>query len=994
MFDGTQRSGKLRAGAWIAATLLCLGAARAVEDPPSAYLVRNWTTGEGLPENTVRSVIETRDGYLWVGTTNGLARFDGVRFTTFDSANTPGFSSSNILELAEDPQGGIWIASTRGTFRFHEGRFRSMHDSLEGPPVLLRAFVTTADGEFWMVRGDALARWTGEMLELHGSPGRSARGMQLCAAREGGIWAVDAQGLWRIRDGEEVLAAGPPGPNLITTTPDGRLWGIINQRKLVVLENGQWREVAQSGEIRCATIHASSNGDVWLGATSRHHTFRYRAGLLTEFSERHGIDGNRILCFAEDRSGNLWIGTNGAGLYQLRPKRLRVFTQDDGFENISVASVTESPDGKIIANVMGWAMHRLEGDRFVPVTIDGDRAKHRATTALVPASEGGVWSGELRGSLARIIDDQIVERIGSGLGTQALFVDRDDGLWRALRSGGIEHFSGGVERRFSSADGLSSDTVYCFTQTADGAVWAGTENGLDRIEGDRIESFGKEHGLGFPFVAALCTDSLGTLWAGTIGGGLSAWNGSRFVTFRKRHGLPDEVVSQLIEDDHGNLWIGTRAGLMRIALEDLHQAIRDESPTLSGILVGRSEGIVRPDCWTRYQPASLKDRNGDLWFCTSSGLVHLDPKRFSEPGPLPIVHLEESVIDDDGEIFLTENSPLSVELQPGAEQWRVRYTGLGGSNPGAIQFRVRLEGYDRDWIAAGTNREASYSHLDPGRYTFRVQAANPGGSWSEADTSLSVIVRPRFHQTALFRAGLILLALLLLAIAYRWRVGLIDKRRRAQELFSRKLIESQETERKRIAAELHDSLGQNLLVIKNKAALALTQPDQPERMALRLEEVSSMASASLREVRDIAQNLRPFQLDELGITKSIAAVIRQCGDASGIEFATQLDQIDSCLAPRDQINFYRIVQESLNNVLKHSRATKATVTLRREPTRIRYTLEDNGRGFDLAKRRHPEGSGLSNMTERANAINGRFRIDSRSGRGTRIDVEVPLAQPS
>lgn len=952
----------------------------------SEFLVQNWSTADGLPDNTVRDIIETKDGYLWIGTANGLARFDGVRFKRFDTVNTSNLISASILELAEDPQGGIWIATAAGTVRFHKGRFQKIDDLLEGATVRLANFATTTSGEFWMQMGRQLARWNGDALESLELPGVD-QVWDVCASPKGGLFVATPNGLWHVDEGVAMKTPIDPLPRHISTTPDGTLWGLVGQRRLFCFQDGRWRSVVTPGDIRCATVQGFGNGDVWLGAASRHHAFRFRDGVLEEFADTHGLDGNRTLSFAEDRGGNIWIGMNGAGLYRLRPKRLRLFTQEDGLENLSLTSVVEAQDGQIFAGVMGWAIHEKSQSGFSPLIDESTLALH-TPTALIPAAEGGFWAGQLSGRLPRIENGRVVEEVGADRGTRALFLDRDGGLWRAFRSGGIEHIAKNrAEKIISPAEGLSSGSVYCFTQTPDGAIWAGTENGLNRLDGHSIEQFGTNDGLGHQHIISLCTDSRGTLWVGTLGGGLSGWSGEHFVTLRADNGLPDTRISQIIEDDWGHLWIGTRAGFMRLALDDLHSAIKGSNPLLTGILIGKGEGIPRPGSWTEYQPAGIKDRRGMLWFCTSSGLVRLDPKDFGQIRPSPIVHIENYLLDGETRAGLRQDS-AKVVVTPAADDLRIHFTALSTQDPAVLQFRYQLEGYDRDWIMAGRTREAAYSHLPPGRYQFRVQAMDPGSGWSAPAATIPVQVEPTFWQTLPFQVTIILTGVGLLALGYRWRIGALERRRLAQETFSRRLIDSQEAERKRIAAELHDSLGQNLLVIKNKAALALTQQDQPDRMSTRLQEVSEMASTALREVRDIAQNLRPFQIDELGLTRSVAAVIRQCGDASEITFTSDLDDIDALLPPEYQISFYRIIQETLNNIVKHSHATAATICLRYQGSRITLLVEDNGIGMeDTGKGRH--GFGIHNMTERVRTMRGQLRLSSISGEGTRLQIELP-----
>ncbi len=978
---------------WLATFTLLLCMSRicwATPDSPDDYLIKNWTTGDGLPENTVRAIVETRDGYLWVGTANGLARFDGVRFTRFDSANTPALLSADIFALQEDPQGGLWINTRRGTVRYADGRFETMRRLGDGPQVALRNLAVDTEGHFWMHTTDALVCWNGVRLEPIALPNGPDGIIRLCAAREGGLWLAARNGLWRYRDGSTVKVEVSPVPELLTTSRDGTLWGLVGERRLFALRDGIWSEEADLGSEPCTSLYCAPSGDVWIGSYIGNRAFRFRAGQLVEIDERQGLEGNRAIVFREDREGNLWLGMNGAGLYRLRERRLQLFRRGDGLKNLSLSSICQDATGTVMVNVMGQTLHRFANGRFEPVAVATTGEPYEYPTALMPAQAGGVWAGTFFGSLPRIMQERVVESVGSDSGTRALFIDRDGDLWRGTRTGGVEHFWGTNVTRFTTNEGLSFDNVYCLAQDHSGAIWAGTEEGLNRIEGKRVTCFGKAEGLGHHFISALCVDSRGTVWAGTLGGGLSGWNGSRFVTLTTREGLADDAVQQLLEDDCGQLWIGTRAGLMRVALDHLHEFLAGRLRVIAGTLVGRNEGLPRPDCWTEYQPAGIKARDGRLWFCTSSGVVLIDPQRFATPAPPPIVHIEELTVN--GQIVAESHGrPVAITVPAGGQRIEIHYTGLSPSSPELVRFRYRLIGYDHDWVDAGRNRSVNYTHLPPGRYEFHVTAANNDGVWNEAGVTAVLIVEPAVWQTTWFR-GLLLVAFLGSGPAfYRWRVRRLEARRAAQETFAHRLIDSQEQERKRIAAELHDSLGQNLLVMKNLATLALTQQNQPDRMAAHLGEVSAMASTAIREVRHIAQNLRPFQLDELGLTQAIATMIRNLEDSSHIHFHTNLSNIDRALPAELEINLYRIVQECLNNVVKHSHAKAVFIHLRREAGGLKLTISDDGQGFDPAavSRSTEGGFGLSNITERAHALGGKVTFHSGRGEGTRVELVVP-----
>lgn len=965
----------------------------AADNPSPEYIVKNWSTADGLPHNTVRSVIESRDGYLWLGTAHGVARFDGLRFAIFDATNTRELVSDNIFSLYEDRQGTLWLRTRSGLARYANGRFEVLAPTSGLRPVPFGGMMEDNEGTFWIRGEETIGRLNGKSIEAVSMPPDGPhRIISMRPAAAGGLWLSASNGLWRFRGGQTELVTRSPTAELLAVGPEGQLWGLVQGRQLVTLRDHVWSQVAElPGEEFCTTLYAAPNGDVWLGSDLRNAAYQWRHGKMKTFSSAEGIEGVRVLGFVQDHDGNLWIGMNAGGLYRLRERRVQLIGREDGFESPNTTTVIEQPDGTMMVGVMGSTLHRVNNGKAQPIRVGSDGGSFEHPTALARAREGGVWAGTFFGTLPRVFDGQVVQRVGSSNGTRTLLVDREGRLWRGTRTAGIEIISGTNVTHFRTEAGLSHDNVYCFAEDREGAVWAGTEHGLNRIQAGRITVFGTTNGLGHEYISALCVDSRGTVWAGTLGGGLSGWNGTRFVTLTTREGLAHDAVDQLIEDDFGHLWLGTRVGLVRLSVAQLHDFIAGKVPGVTGTLVGRDEGLLRPNLWTEYQPASAKTRDGRLWFCTGSGVAVLDPGRFEKPAAAPIVHIEELRVDGRKQV-VQPRAESGFSIPPGGERVEILYTAISPSEPAQVRFRYQLAGYDRDWVEAGRSRVAHYSHLPPGGYQFRVIAVNNDGVWNHTGATLSLNVRPRFWQTTWFRACSLIGCVGLGPAFYFWRVRRLERRRAAQEAFARKLIDSQEQERKRIAAELHDSLGQNLLVIKNRAALALTQMDQPEKVVAQVTEVSTVASAAIREVREIAQNLRPFQLDELGLAKSIVAMARKLAESSGIEFRAELDGLEGAVPSGHEIHLYRVVQECLSNVVKHSRATVATIQAHREGRTLQVVIRDNGRGFHASR---PEadltrGAGLGNITERVRTMGGSVSFQAHPGSGTTVELVLPV----
>ncbi len=328
----------------------------------------------------------------------------------------------------------------------------------------------------------------------------------------------------------------------------------------------------------------------------------------------------------------------------------------------------------------------------------------------------------------------------------------------------------------------------------------------------------------------------------------------------------------------------------------------------------------------------------------------------------------------------------AIELQPGQSNLAIEYTGLSLTNSAQIKFRYRLEGLENNWIEAGTKRTVDYSYLPAGNYTFRVIAANTNGVWNTEGVAIKIIVHPYFYQTLWFRVLAALLVALIVWFIYHTRVSHLREIAKTKTAFSQQLIESQEAERKRIAAELHDGLGQNLVVIKNRALLGINKGDDKERVAKELRNISDSATQALEEVREITNNLRPQLLDRLGLTKAINAMLKKVSGV--IEIDSEIDSIDNIFSETQEISIYRIVQESINNIIKHSNASDAFVKIKRDETKVLITIEDNGKGFDIANIKN--GLGLIGLKERSQLLNGEFVVDSKIGEGTKITLELRI----
>jgi signal transduction histidine kinase len=571
---------------------------------------------------------------------------------------------------------------------------------------------------------------------------------------------------------------------------------------------------------------------------------------------------------------------------------------------------------------------------------------------------------------------------------QAICEDREGALWFGADNG-LVRYRNGVATSFTTRDGLAGDDVKVIIEGAAGTLWIGAYGGLTCLKDGKFTAYTERDGLPSNSVRALYEDRDGVLWIGTYDGGLGRLKGGRFTRYTTREGLFNDGVFQILEDARGNFWMSSNRGIQRVRKQELDDFAEGKQPSINSIAYGKSDGMLNAECNGGRWPAGIRARDGRLWFPTQDGAAVIEPETM-RANPQPPSVLIESVLLD------REPAPIAPQLRavrvtPDKENVEIVYTALSFINSELIRFKYKLEGLDHDWTDVGTRRSVYYPHIPPGDYVFKVIAANSDGVWNTEGQSLRIVVLPPFYRTWWF--GLLSLVALAGAatLAYRYRIRQFQQLQRAQQKFSQQLIESQEAERKRVAAELHDNLGQHLVVIKNLALMFLQK--QVNGDARQVEDISATASQAISEVKEISYNLRPYQLDRIGLAKAIEALLKKAEAASGIRFVAAIDDLGGALPKESEINFYRIVQECLNNILKHSQATEATVTIRRSGDRLRMTIRDNGKGFTpgvAAPGAH--GFGLLGINERAQLLGGQAGIHSAPGQGATTTLEIALSQ--
>ena len=967
-------------------TLLMLLAATLAE---AQYRSTQWTADSGLPQNSVRGLVQTPDGFIWVATLNGVAKFDGIAFQVFDKSNTPGISSNRFTAMVAGAAGDLWLASEdNNVVRFHNGKFATLDASSGIRPRSIGAITADGHGGVWVESDARILRW----VEASGRFERESFSTDdlhfLSLWWVGtGSWAQKGDKLFCFERGHFHVVPVPAAFASSTIRraaygADGGLWIATRDGHLGHLHEGTFT-VKSDTFVTPMLSPAEPNWNV-LVPQNLARTLSFPSGGMD-----HAIQYNVIL---QDDERNLWIGSEGQGLFRIQKQSVQTFSAAQGLSSDNVYPILHSGSGDMWVGSWPAALTRIHDGKVIAAYTKKDGLP-ALVTSLTEDRKGTLWVGT-HGGVRTLSNGHLVTpklTLPVSLASVQVIHERDDGAMLFGTPHGLYIADGPRSRWLTTKDGLASDDVRVIITDHHGDLWIAGYGGLTRVHDGQFTRWTEKEGIPSNNIRSILEDSSQEIWVGTYDGGIGWLRNGRWVTFDQRRGLFDNGAFQILEDQHGHFWISSNRGLYRVSRGQLEAVADGREPRVNSIAYGRADGMLNIECNGGLWPAGAKDSRGFLWFPTQKGVAIVDPANVRVIHEPPRVSIEEATIEHNAQPALEH-----VILHPGQTNLEIHYTALSYAKPEQISFRYQLDGIDKGWQEVGYRRTAFYSHLPPGTYVFRVAAQNSDSVPSARDATLLVTVVPPFYRRWWFVAIVCLLAFLLLWSVLHYRVKQLKLAQAAQQAFSRQLIASQEGERRRIAAELHDSLGQRLIIINNLALFLLRTKGRvrtEEEKQQTMEEINAEASAAIEETRAISYALRPFQLDRLGLTRAIQALAKTVTRASEIQVETDLADVDDVFPEELRINFYRIVQESLNNVVKHSGASRATVVVRRDRQMVTLTVADDGQGLPSeanAAQPGQGGFGLTGMRERANLLYGSLQIRNGPSAGTLLTIEFPV----
>ena len=1012
----------------LAATLLVWQPRALALDPTvglGQYQHASWTAREGLM-GSVRAIVQTPDGYLWLGTEFGLVRFDGVRFLRWPQAQDQQLQSPRILSLLAARDGTLWIGTFGGLASLKDGRLTRY------PKIKNQADSILEDnqGTIWVgsdervcairngqfdcrdeLKTDAPSTYgylQGGVFTLHEDPQH-----RLWVGAESGLWQWQPGPPRRVLEqpvgifGAVVQGDQPTALTVITGPPQGR-----QLREIAEDKNEIYNVPGAPQPFTPNRLLRDSNGALWIG-TMDQGLLHSNHGKTTQFGQGDGLSSNFILALFEDREGNIWVGTTN-GLDRFRTSVVSTISASQGLST-PAWSVASARDGSIWIGtddgVNRWHDGQLTIYRSAQLAGVGRRTAPKATVREIydpglPGNVIGPLTEDARGRIwvmtrdgAAWFENGRFTRAGSLIAgaTTAIAADPHEGVWIADPNRGLVHL---VDERVAESiswpwpkaehDRRVSAIV---PDPVRGGVWVGfLYGGIAYFNNGKLaSSLNSKDGLGADLVWSLLLDRGGTLWAATDEG-LSRIKDGRVATLTSKNGPPCDVVRAVLEDDATSLWLYTGCGLVRIARSELDAWVSDSKRTIQTTVFDSSDGVRSSAVVGRYGPRATKTQDGRLWFAHGDGVSVVDPRHVPFNKLPPPVHVE--LISADRKIYWqnssSEASSSHPRLPPLVRDLEIDYTALSFVAPEKVHFRYKLDGRDVDWQNVDARRQAFYSDLPPGDYRFRVTACNNSGVWNEQGASLDFTISPAYYQTSWFRALCVLTFVAMIWAGYQFRVRGIEQRQAEVRALNEQLIKAQEAERMRIAGDLHDGVLQQITSLVLRLGKVRRQVPPDSEATATVNDLQQQLILIGTDIRHISHELHPALLQDSGLPAALSAYCEEFSKVRGLRVSCETDESVKQMSPGSALCLYRIAQEALGNAAKHAKAKKVEVRLTRADGRVCLSVSDDGAGCDPSQIGKSGGLGLISTRERVLQLSGTFEFDSAPARGTTVRVDVPF----
>ncbi len=941
-----------------------------------------------MPHDNIFAIRQTSSGYLWLATAEGLLRFDGIRFKVFDKSNTKEITSQTMSALFEDSKKNLWIGTSGGgLLRYKDEKFEAF-TSEKALVNQIWSIYEDKKGNVWIgTDGGGLVCFKDGKFKVYTTrEGLSHNSIfSVFEDSKETLWVGTREGINLIRNDKilpfmtakglfkqtvRTIAEDNQG-NILLGTKEGL--SIISNDNITTYTE---KEGLRNNRIWC--VISDSHGTIWLG-TDGGGLARFRDGVLTTLTQKDGLSSDLILSLCEDSDGSLWIGTQVGGLNRLKDSKFTSFTTKHGLSDDIVWSIYEDSRGSLWIGTDSGGLNKYEAGKFSHFTTENGLSSNRIFS-LWESRIGDLWIGTHSGGLNHYRNGKFhVYKKEDGLvsgNVMSLYQDKADNLWIGT-SEGLTRYYDGKFVTFTTKDGLSNDRIRPILETRDG-LWIGTRNGLNLYKNGKFTTFGLKDGLSDVFIVSLYQDLRENLWIGTTNGGLNRYKDGKFTSFTSRDGLFNDLVYQILEDGQENLWMSCNKGIFSVSINELENFAAGKISSIHSIAYGVDDGMKSAECNGGPQPAGWKTRDGRLWFPTTKGVVMIDPANLKINKEPPLVMIEEIVFDDKSRSEVAGKLKQIIKLPPGKGRLEFQYTGLSFLAPSKVKFKYQLDGFDDDWIDAGTRRVAYYTNIPPGRYRFHVTACNKDGVWNKDGVSLALYLQPHFYQTGWFYSLCTLFVVFIGWLIHRYRVSRVIELERV---------------RTRIATDLHDDIGSGLSQIAILSEVTGRRIDQADLQAVQeWKNIAGVSRELVDSMSDIVWAVNPAK-DRFGdLIQRMRRFVSDVLMARGIIFQFESDMTESQrkVPPDVKRHVFLIFKEAINNMVRHSNCSSAEISLKIEGNFLVMKIHDNGKGFDLLETTH--GHGLRNMRQRTAEMNGSLNVQSSSGHGTTIALHVPLSR--